>query len=166
MTTHPPVTSHIDIQHASSTPTPISDELLIHWATLAILRAKPSKTIAEMTLRLVDKTEITHLNYHYRMQNKATNVLAFPAELPNHVTLECPLLGDVVICTDVLHEESLMLDKSLTSHWALMVIHGTLHLLGYDHIHEDDAARMQSLEIQLLAELGFDNPYLEDDGIE
>ena len=95
----------------------------------------------------------------YRKQNKATNVLAFPATYPENVELEYPLLGDVIICPAVLKQESKTLKQPLIAHWAHIVIHGILHLLGYDHIDEEDATVMQAIEIQLLADLGFDNPY-------
>jgi probable rRNA maturation factor len=115
----------------------------------------------------VDKNDITQLNHLYRKQNKATNVLAFPANLPDEIALDYPLLGDVIICPEILLEESLSLQKPLIAHWALIVIHGVLHLLGYDHIEEEDARVMQALEITLLAQLGFDNPYhTEDNEIE
>lgn len=150
---------HIDIQHACEDKRPITDDILTQWAqhTLAT-----QHTSAELTLRLVDLEEITQLNHDYRKQNKPTNVLAFPANLPSGITLDYPFLGDVIICPAVLEQESLALHKPLIAHWALIVIHGILHLSGYDHIEDDDAAIMQALEVKLLAELGFDNPYLNE----
>lgn len=146
----------IDIQNATDEPLPVSDERLTQLATMAL---KEYKKEAELTLRFVTPQEITQLNDTYRKQNKSTNVLAFPSELPPEIQLDYPLLGDVIICPDVLIEESRQLNKSLESHWALIVIHGILHLLGYDHIKDEDANEMQAIEIQLLAELGFANPY-------
>jgi len=154
---------HVDIQHATDEHIPVSDAVLISWAELALATALES---AELTLRFVDLDEITHLNHMYRQQNKATNVLAFPSNIPPGVELEYPLIGDVIICPAVLQQESITLQKPLTAHWALIVIHGILHLLGYDHIKDDDAAVMQALEIRLLEQLGFDNPYLEENTIE
>ncbi len=151
---------HIEIQHACNEAIPVTDEALISWAQLALATQCDS---AELTIRLVDLEEITHLNHFYRKQNKPTNVLAFPANIPEGVILDVPLLGDIIICPAVLQQESLALDKSLTAHWALIVLHGVLHLLGYDHIEEDDATIMQTLEIKLLAELGLDNPYQDED---
>lgn len=151
---------HIDIQHASEHPIPVTDELLVTWAQRTLETECDS---AELTLRIVDPEEITHLNNHYRKQNKPTNVLAFPANIPDGIILDVPLLGDVIICPAVLEQESISLNKNLTAHWALIVIHGVLHLLGYDHIEDDDAAIMQALEIRLLAEFGFNNPYPEED---
>lgn len=150
----------IDIQHACDETIPVTDAVLTFWATQALTT---QRNCAELTLRIVDTDEITQLNAYYRKQNKATNVLAFPANLPVGVTLEYPLLGDVIICPAVLQQESIQLNKPLIAHWALIVTHGVLHLLGFDHIDDDDATIMQSLEIQLLAQLGFDNPYPIED---
>ena len=147
---------HIDIQHASEDKPPISDAILRHWAKIAL---KSYKHSAELTLRLVNEEEMIQLNHDYRKQNKPTNVLAFPANYPPQIALKCPLLGDVIICPSVLNDESRILNKRLNSHWAHIVIHGVLHLLGYDHINEDDTKIMQAIEVRLLAQLGFDNPY-------
>jgi len=146
----------IDIQHACKDDIPVSDEILAHWATLPLTEYL---TLAELTLRLVDTDEITHLNHTYRKKNKKTNVLAFPMALPEEVALDHVLLGDVIICPAVLREESEHLKTPLTAHWAHIVLHGVLHLLGYDHMVEPDAAVMQALEIKWLAHLGFANPY-------
>ena len=132
---------HIDIQHACEEQIPITDELLCTWTQQALATELDS---AELTIRLVDLDEITHLNHYYRKQNKPTNVLAFPANLPTGITLDIPLLGDVIICPAVLQQESITLNKPLTAHWALIVTHGVLHLLGYDHIEDDDATVMQA----------------------
>ncbi|WP_026069439.1 rRNA maturation RNase YbeY [Legionella tunisiensis] len=143
---------HIDLQNACNASIPVSDEKLISWAKLPLIDHLQT---AELTLRLVDDKEMTQLNHAYRQQNKATNVLAFPSAIPAGVELEYPLLGDVIICPSVLQAESIEQDKSLTEHWAHIVIHGVLHLLGYDHIQDSDAEIMQSAEIKLLAKLGF-----------
>lgn len=151
---------YIDIQHASKEKIPVSDEIICQWAELALASFRDH---AELTIRLVDTEEITTLNHVYRKQNKATNVLAFPATYPDDIALDFPLLGDVIICPAVLKQESVDLQNALTAHWAHIVIHGVLHLLGYDHIKEDDAKVMQPIEIKLLNELGFDNPYTNED---
>jgi len=152
----------IDIQHASSTPVPISDETLIAWVQLALL---PSQQNAELTLRFVDIHEMITLNNTYRKQNKPTNVLAFPSCLPKEVMLEHPFLGDVVICPEVLTAEHLAQNVPLIAHWAHIVIHGVLHLQGFDHQGPDDTREMQHLEISALHTLGFFNPYtaIEDE---
>jgi len=148
---------HVDIQHAVKEPSLISDDTFIQWVELALNEDKCANS--ELTLRLVDIEEITNLNSTYRNKNKATNVLAFPAEHNDLVELEYNLLGDIIICPDVLVKESSELGIPIIAHWAHIVIHGTLHLLGYDHIDDEDCKKMQTLEIKILAKLGFDNPY-------
>ncbi|TAL58322.1 MAG: rRNA maturation RNase YbeY [Legionella sp.] len=146
----------IDIQNATDVPLPLNEQEL---SDLAILALRDNIDKAELTIRLVNQDEMIHLNNSYRQLNKTTNVLAFPAMIPEAVELEYPLLGDVIICPEVLAHESEALKKGLKEHWSLIVIHGVLHLLGYDHIKDDDAVKMQAVEIKLLNELGFSNPY-------
>lgn len=151
---------HIDIQNVTNQELPVSDEQLTQWASLTIATEMPQ---AELTLRFVDIATITELNSTYRNKPQATNVLAFPTELPEEVLLDCRLLGDIIICPEVLLTESASLNKPLKSHWAHIVIHGVLHLLGYDHIDPQDAELMQGHEITLLAKLGYANPYNTED---
>ncbi|WP_445946334.1 rRNA maturation RNase YbeY [Shewanella sp.] len=114
---------------------------------------------AELTIRLVEIAESQALNLGYRGKDKPTNVLSFPFEAPPG--MELPLLGDLVICVAVVEQEALEQNKPLQAHWAHMVIHGCLHLLGYDHIIDQEADEMESLETQLIEGLGFSNPYKE-----
>ena len=158
MNTH--ITPYVDIQHACQQNIPVSDEVLADWISLIL---PVHQTHAELTLRLVEKDEIKMLNHTYRKQNKTTNVLAFPSDLPQEIMLQHFFLGDVIICPAVLEEESLSFEKSLIPHWAHIVIHGVLHLLGYDHQNDQDTLLMQSLEIQALTKLGFNNPYALED---
>ena len=153
----------IDIQNALNKTISITDQEITDWASLAL---ENKYTSAELTIRLVELDEMIYLNNTYRAQNKPTNVLSFPSNLPKHINLDYPLLGDIIICPDVLSEESTAKNITLTAHWAHIVIHGVLHLLGYDHIYDDDAIIMQAIEIQLLDKLGFNNPYQEDDLLE
>ncbi|WDD97747.1 rRNA maturation RNase YbeY [Thalassomonas actiniarum] len=111
----------------------------------------------ELTIRVVDSSESRQLNHQYRGKDKPTNVLSFPFEVPEGIELN--LLGDLVICSDVVRTEANEQNKTLTAHWAHMVTHGCLHLLGYDHINDNEAIEMESLETEILAELGFNNPY-------
>lgn len=148
----------IEIQHATITPIPIDDKYLIQWSEATLL---PHCDKAELTLRLVDKAEIHALNLRYRQQDKPTNVLAFPSESPSYVELSYRFLGDVIICPEVIAEESIAQHKTLDAHWAHILIHGILHLLGYDHIKPSDEEIMQNKEILILQAFGFTNPYLE-----
>lgn len=116
---------------------------------------------AELTIRIVDEQEGAVLNETYRHKQGPTNVLSFPFKAPPGV--ELPLLGDVVICAAVVAREAREQGKPLEAHWAHMVVHGVLHLLGYDHVEPDAAQKMETLEIGLLGELGYCNPYIETD---
>ena len=116
-----------------------------------------SQADGEVLLRLVDVGEIQQLNRDYRGKDKPTNVLSFPSDLP--VEIDEAILGDVVICLEVVRKEALEQNKRFEDHLLHMAVHGTLHLLGYDHIEDDEANEMEALEIKLLADLGVDNPY-------
>lgn len=131
---------------------------LRHWARSALAGRRST---AEMSIRIVDAAESQALNRQFRAKDKPTNVLAFPAELPPELGL--PLLGDVVICREVVADEAAAQGKAPEAHWAHMVIHGTLHLLGFDHQDPAQAAEMETLETELLAELGWPDPYEETD---
>jgi probable rRNA maturation factor len=115
----------------------------------------------ELVIRLVDEEESRHLNHTYRGKESPTNVLSFPFEAPPEVP--SALLGDLVICVPVVAREARQQGKALESHWAHMVIHGLLHLLGYDHQSDEEAQRMESRERDLLAQLRFPDPYNEED---
>ncbi|STX51525.1 metal-dependent hydrolase [Legionella busanensis] len=153
---------YIDIQVACKKPLPIVENILCDWVNLTLRELNET---AELTLRLVEIQEIAELNKNYRKKDKPTNVLAFPSNLPKEIQLECPFLGDIVICPDVLEQESKEQEIELEAHWAHIVIHGVLHLLGYDHIKEKEAHIMQQMEIKLLATLGYANPYQQEDAI-
>lgn len=116
---------------------------------------------AEVTVRLVDEAESRELNHTYRGKDKPTNVLSFPFEAPPG--MELPLLGDLVICRQVVEAEAIEQNKPLMSHWAHMVVHGSLHLLGYDHIEDEEAEEMEQLERDILQEMGIPDPYLDDE---
>lgn len=149
----------IDLQIATDEPIPVTEAKLVEWAQLPL---RSHLETAELTLRLVDSEEMTQLNHQYRQLNKDTNVLAFPASIPDTIELEYPLLGDVIICPAVLSRESQEQNKPLEEHWAHIIIHGVLHLLGYDHIDDKDAIEMQAIESQLLIQSGYNDPYLAE----
>ena len=123
---------------------------------------------ADLALRIVDAKEGRALNRHYRGKDYATNVLSFPAELdegiklPKGVTM--PLLGDLVICAPVVAREAREQDKALAAHYAHLTVHGTLHLLGWDHEDDKEAECMEQLEREILAELGIADPYAGERG--
>ena len=148
----------LDIQRATDAATP-EDAALRRWCELALRQRSAD---SEMTIRLVDEAEGRELNHTYRHKDYATNVLSFPADVPDEL-LDIPLLGDLVICVAVVEREAAEQGKSLEAHWAHLVIHGCLHLLGYDHIEDEEAEEMESLERELLAELGHPDPYADDE---
>ena len=132
-------------------------EQIEQWATAAV---QPESDDVEMTVRIVDEAESQTLNRTYRAKDRPTNVLSFPFECPTEVSL--PLLGDLVICRQVAEYEAAEQKKPLMAHWAHMVVHGSLHLLGYDHIDDTEAEEMESLETKIMQGLGFVDPYLAE----
>lgn len=148
----------LDLQRATDAAAP-DDAAFRRWCELA-LRQRTADS--EMTIRLVDEAEGRELNHTYRHKDYATNVLSFPADVPDDL-LDIPLLGDLVICVPVVEREAAEQGKPLEAHWAHLVIHGCLHLLGYDHIDDDEAEEMEALERELLAELGHPDPYADDE---
>jgi probable rRNA maturation factor len=125
------------------------------WASTALGRKAAGR---ELAVSVVGPRESRRLNARYRGRDKATNVLSFPApDLPAGSD-QLPL-GDLVICPDVLRAEAREQGKSLRAHWAHLVVHGALHLIGYDHLRPSEASRMERREIAVLRRLGFPNPY-------
>lgn len=145
----------VDIQRIMSAgPT---DEQFQNW--LEVILAAEQKDDIELTVRIVDESESADLNQEYRNKAGSTNVLSFPFECPQEVELN--LLGDLVICATVVEREAKQQHKTSQAHWAHMLVHGVLHLLGYDHIEDQDAEKMESREVTIMDMLGFANPYLE-----
>ena len=128
---------------------------LAGWATAALAGRRAG---AELTIRIVDEAEGAELNATYRHKQGATNVLSFPAGLPPGVPLA--LLGDLVICAPVVAREAREQGKPAEAHWAHLVVHGCLHLLGYDHEDEVQAQEMESLERAILSDMGYPDPYI------
>jgi len=146
--------TRIDVQYAINADGIPAPDVVRHWVDSALHGRRPA---AELAVRIVDEAEITALNRQYRGKDGATNVLSFPYEdMPGVVTEQ---LGDIVICAPVVTVEAVTQGKSLQAHWAHMVIHGVLHLLGYDHHRDAEAQAMEALETSLLASLGFPDPY-------
>jgi probable rRNA maturation factor len=145
----------VDIQRACSDSTP--DETLIQsWAELALQEVVED---CELSIRLVDESESADLNSTYRGKTGATNVLSFPFD--TEIALEPKLLGDLVICVPVLRREALAQSKAEADHWAHLIVHGCLHLLGYDHIDDEQAKEMEALETRMLKSLAINDPYQE-----
>ncbi len=143
----------LDLQMAFDGAGVPKEALFEAWAEKAWQGENPT----EVTLRIVGNDESRELNHQYRGKDKPTNVLSFPFEAPAGITV--PLAGDLVICAPVVEQEAREQNKASVAHWAHMVVHGMLHLQGYDHIEDNEAEVMEALEIRLLAQLGFANPY-------
>ncbi|WP_432471873.1 rRNA maturation RNase YbeY [Amphritea sp. HPY] len=132
-----------------------SEEQLTQWVSAALNNKMDQ---AELSIRIVDAEESQQLNAEYRGKDKPTNVLSFPFEVPDGIELD--LLGDLVICAEVVSREAEEQKKPLFNHWTHMVVHGVLHLLGFDHINDDEAEEMEALETEILASLSIPDPYL------
>ena len=154
------MTAIIDVQQAfegdeailSAIPSPLQLEL---WANTVLTYEGLSDQ--EVTIRFTDEVESQSLNHEYRGKDKPTNVLSFPFEAPPGI--EINLLGDLVICAPVISREAKEQNKAVADHYAHMTVHGLLHLMGYDHIEDAEAEEMESKEIEILAQLGIDDPY-------
>ena len=139
---------------------PINDVLINEQnlkETLQQVMVDLGKGESELLIRIVDKAEIQDLNKTYRAKDQTTNVLSFPSDLP--IEIDEAILGDVVICTNVVADEAKAQNKTFNHHLIHMAIHGTLHLLGYDHIDEKEALIMEGLEIKILEKIKIANPY-------
>ncbi|QIM65217.1 rRNA maturation RNase YbeY [Frederiksenia canicola] len=154
---------YIDLQLASENQNGLPSEQQFHtWINQALtLEAKMANyPETEITVRIVDEAESHELNLTYRGKDKPTNVLSFPFEMPEGI--EMPLLGDLVICRQVVEKEAEEQRKPLEAHWAHLAIHGTLHLLGYDHLTDEEAEEMENLETEIMHSLGFEDPYISE----
>jgi probable rRNA maturation factor len=151
------------LQNASSSPNIPSEAELQSWVAAAL--QDPNQNV-EITLRFVDAAEGRELNRDYRDKDYATNVLTFTFsddiddDMPAIAGL--PLMGDLVFCCEVIEREAIEQNKPLLAHYCHMVVHGTLHLQGFDHIIDDEAETMESLETQIVTGLGYDDPYLSE----
>ena len=152
----------IIIQHAASPLLAPKSSLLRSWAKHTL---KEQIAAAEITIRIVDDHEMSQLNSQFRQKQGSTNVLSFPLDIPTTIKMERPILGDIVICANVVNHEAALQKKSPEAHWAHMIVHGIFHLLGFDHENDQEAAIMENLEIKMMCSLGFSNPYEHGENI-
>jgi probable rRNA maturation factor len=155
----------VDIQLAlnkdSTIKLPEKDQIQ-HWADMAVNTARQSdEEDSQITVRIVEETEISQLNSVYRDKKGPTNVLSFPFVAPPGMPSEesAGSLGDLVICASIVEKEAVQQHKQAMQHWAHMIVHGTLHLLGFDHQTEQEAENMEGLESAILAKMGYPDPY-------
>jgi len=144
------------IQNASASSQVPAKADVKHWAAAAL---EGRRKLARLSLRILDEAESAELNGRYRGKAGPTNVLSFPFEPPPGLPDPQPFIGDLAICAPVVEREALEQGKSLEAHWAHMVVHGILHLLGHDHLDEAEAQEMEALETRILEDLGFPAPY-------
>jgi len=148
----------LDLQLACEHTTGLPEEAQFQrWLEAAVMPFQPE---SEVTIRLVDEAESHELNLTYRGKDKPTNVLSFPFEAPPGI--ELPLLGDLIICRQVVEQEAAEQGKTVEAHWAHMGVHGTLHLLGYDHIEDEEAEEMEGIETEIMLALGYPDPYISE----
>lgn len=147
-----------DISGAESVPAAVDIE---QWVRQVFNHQLDANELPEVNIQVMDEAGISELNKTYRHKSGPTNVLSFPFEAPPGLPAEEAeaLLGDIVICAQVVSREAADQHKDLQAHWAHMVVHGVLHLLGYDHLNDEEAETMENLEVQILNELAFPNPY-------
>lgn len=148
----------IELQNASGLRRLPAKRDFTQWASLALNAVEIAGTKASLSIRLVDETESAALNLHFRHKAGPTNVLSFP--VPENLTV-AGQLGDLAICAQVVEREAREQGKTPTAHWAHMVVHGVLHLVGYDHEDDTEAREMEALEIRILEQLEIANPYHE-----
>lgn len=130
-----------------------SEEKIQQWAQASY----QSNDAAVISMQIVASDEMQELNKNYRGKDKPTNVLSFPMEMPADIGIN--ILGDLALCVEVIEQEAEQQGKSSEAHWAHMVVHGVLHLQGYDHVEDEEAEIMEAQEIEIMKGLGFDNPY-------
>lgn len=148
----------LDVQRVFASDGQPDDASLQRWVDTALAALNED---TEIVVRIVGIEESAELNSYYRAKQGPTNILSFPFEAPDIDGFESVLLGDLVVCAPVLATEAEQQGKPLLDHWAHIIIHGVLHLLGYDHIDETDAEEMEGKEIVFLQQLNIRNPYLQ-----
>jgi probable rRNA maturation factor len=153
------MTVRVDVQRACTDATVPADDVFHYWVERAVESAAAGSN-TEVSIRVVGAAEIRELNRTYRDRDRPTNVLSFPAGPVAGLPADEPApLGDVVVCAQVVADEAAAQGKPVADHWAHMLVHGTLHLLGFDHVVDEEAARMEALETTILAADGVPDPY-------
>jgi len=159
---------YLDVECYYADITVPQDRILSEWIEQTLFELiklnKIKETTYSLSIRVVDETDSQHLNNQYREINSPTNVLSFPFEVPEIFKdqQQQVILGDLVICAPIVEKESLQQNKTIEEHWAHMVVHGVLHLLGYDHLNNKDAEEMEKMEVNILSALGYRNPYMDN----
>ncbi len=146
----------LDIQIISQSKQLPDQEQLQYWVDAVL---KDEYQDSELVIRIVDEAEMTQFNEQYRDKKGSTNILSFPFEVPEGV--DSNLLGDILVCAPVVEKEAQQQHKERDNHWAHIIVHGVLHLLGYDHVDDQDAEEMEALEIKILKKIKIKNPYEE-----
>ncbi len=146
----------VDVQYAATGKGIPEPDAIAGWVEAAVAGRRDK---AELTVRVVDEAEMRSLNRTYRGRDRPTNVLSFPVgDMPG---MQVSLLGDVVVCAPVVRRQAREQRKTERAHWAHMVVHGTLHLLGYDHVTPADAEEMEQIEKAVLDSFGYEDPYAD-----
>jgi probable rRNA maturation factor len=147
----------LDIQIVSQSKQLPDQDQFQYWVDAVL---KDETQDSELVIRIVDEAEMIQFNEQYRDKKGSTNILSFPFEVPEGV--DSNLLGDILVCAAVVEKEAHQQHKELDHHWAHMIVHGVLHLLGYDHVDDQDAEEMEALEIKILKKIKIKNPYEEN----
>jgi probable rRNA maturation factor len=153
------MTIQVDVQNACDDDTAPDNAIIASWVNRAV-DGSGTTGVSEVSVRVVSAEEIRALNKRYRSKDKPTNVLSFPAGKVSGLPADIPVvLGDIVICASVVRDEAAAQRKVIEDHWAHMLVHGTLHLLGFDHESDSEAAEMEALETTILCDHGLADPY-------
>jgi len=150
------MSTDIEVQYASEEPQLPSEAQIKNWVETSLQRYSQRFSLC---IRIVDSDESQNLNNQYRGKDKPTNVLSFSFDMPECVDAETEILGDLVVCASIVANEAKEQNKALFDHWAHMIVHGVLHLLGFDHIKDSEALEMEQLERDILAVLSIADPY-------
>jgi len=148
--------NNLDIQLVSQLASIPSKEKFQAWIDAVLQSAEED---SEIVIRVIDEPEMIQFNEQYRHKSGSTNILSFPFDAPEGVGSD--LLGDLLVCAPVVEREAMQQNKQIEHHWAHMIVHGTLHLLGYDHADDKDAEEMEASEIKILKTIKINNPYEE-----